>query len=305
MGRGKRPRSRSEELTEQTRAEARALSRKRRIEARRALRAQTRDLDLGARVRGFRHQARRLLEPVARPVTGLLSAVAPFITRSLLFVVQLLAAVITLIMALGQLLVTRILHLFGVSAAALAGWTRRKVTPRSTVAFVGAAAAVLLGASQFANYHGVAVDAPNYAGPVGSVAGAPLTGTETAGSAHLWLLLPVAFLALLFVIGAYRGDGRFAAGMVVCGIIGIAVALAIDLPQGLKTGRAGLAFYGAQAELLSGFWVEIAASAVLILCGCLLPVYSRDRAQSRRVRARRGRASHRDVEISPGLQAES
>ena len=168
-----------------------------------------------------------------------------------------------------------------------------------------AAAAAMLGASQFANFHGVAVDAPNYAGPVGNVAQAPLTATETAGSAHLWLLLPIAFLALLFVIGAYRGDGRFAAGMVVCGIIGIAVALAIDLPQGLQTGRAGLAFYGAQAELLSGFWVEIAASAVLILCGCLLPVYSRDGVRSRRGRARRRRASHRDVEISPGLQAES
>jgi hypothetical protein len=81
--------------------------------------------------------------------------------------------------------------------------------------------------------------------------------------------------------------------------------LAIDLPQGLKTGRAGLAFYGAEAQLLSGFWVEIAASAILILCGCLLPLYSRGHAGSRRRRTERRRASHRDVEIPPGLQAES
>jgi len=305
MGRRKKPRSREEELTARTRAEARALSRKRRIEARRALRAQTRDLQLGTRVRGFRDQARHLLRPLARPVTTLLSVIAPFISRSLLFAIQLLAAMITMIMALGQLVVTRILRVIGVSGGTVAAWTRRNVTPRSTVAFVGAAAAILLGVSQFANYHGVAVDAPNYAGPVGNVAHAPLTGTEAAGSAHLWVLLPVAILALLCVIAVYRGDGRFAAGMVVCGILGIAVALAIDLPQGLKTGRAGIAFYGAQAELLSGFWVEIAASAVLILCGCLLPVYSRGRARSPRGGATRSRASHRDVEMPPGLQAES
>jgi hypothetical protein len=115
----------------------------------------------------------------------------------------------------------------------------------------------------------------------------------------------VAAIALLCVVGAYRGSGRFAAGMVVCGIVGIAVAIAIDLPQGLKTGREGLAFYGADAELLSGFWVEIAASAVLILCGCLLPLYSRGVAGSRRKRPRRRRASHQDVEMPPGLQAES
>jgi hypothetical protein len=305
MMRRKQRRSRTEELTERTRAEARALSRKRRIEARRAMRAHTRDLDLGTRARGFGYEFRRRLRPVARPVTGTLSAVAPYITRGLLFVVQLIAAVITLIMALGQLVVTRILRLFGVSGAGVTTWVRRRVTPRATVAFVGAAAAILLGASQFANYHGVAVDAPNYAGPIGNVAQAPLTGTETAGSAHLWLLLPVAVVALICAVGASRGDRRFAAGMVVCGILGIAIALAIDLPQGLKTGTAGLAFYGAQAELLSGFWVEIAASAVLILCGCLLPFYSRGLAGSRRGRTRRNRPSHPDVEIPPGLQAES
>ena len=128
---------------------------------------------------------------------------------------------------------------------------------------------------------------------------------ESAGSAHLWVLLPVAALALLFVVGAFRGSGRFAAGMVVCGIVGIAVALAIDLPQGLDAGREGLAFYGADAQLLGGFWVEIMASATLILCGCLLPLYSRGLVPPRRRRARGRRTSHRDVEIPPGLQAES
>jgi hypothetical protein len=281
------------------------MSRKRRIEARRAMRAQTRNLDLGIRVRGVGYETRRRLRPVIRPVAALFSAVAPYITRGLLFVIQLFAAVIAAVMAVGQFVVSRILGFLGVSGATLAHWARRNVTPRSTVAFVGASAAVLLGVSQFTDYHGVAVDAPNYAGPVGNVAQAPLTGTETAGSAHLWLLLPVAAIALICVLGAYRGSGRFAAGMVVCGILGVSVALAVDLPQGLKTGREGLAFYGAEAQLLSGFWVEIAASAILILCGCLLPLYSRGYAGARRRRAQHNRASNRDVEIPPGLQAES
>jgi hypothetical protein len=300
-------RNRREELTERTRQEARALSRKRRIEARRALRAQTQALDVGVRVRGAGYETRRLLRPVFAPVAAIFTRIAPYITRSLLLVVKLIAALVALVLEFVQLVLRRLAALLGVLGLSVADWTRRHVTPRSTVAFVGAGAAVLLGGSQFADYHGVAVDAPNYAGPIGRVAEAPITGTETAGSAHLWILLPVAAVALLFVLGAYRGNGRLAAGMVICGVLGLAVALAIDLPHGLDVGRPGLAFYGAEAQLLGGFWVEVSSSATLILCGALLPLYSRTAARPRRRRRlRRGRASHRDVEgMPPGLQAES
>jgi hypothetical protein len=305
-------RERLEELTERTRREARALSRKRRIEARRearrALRAQTPGLDIGVRLRGAGYETRRLLRPVFAPVGAVLSAVAPFITRSLLFVIQLVGALVALLLALAQLVIGRLRTSLGVLGMTVADWTRRHVTPRGTVAFVGACAAVLLGAAQFADYHGVAVDAEAYSGPIGRTAPAPITGTETAGSAHLWVLLPVAAAALVFAVAAYLGSRRFAAGLVICGVLGLAVALAIDLPQGLETGREGLAFYGADPELLGGFWVEIASSATLILCGCLLPLYSRSSARPGRGRrgATRSRASHRDVgEIPPGLRAES
>jgi hypothetical protein len=114
------------------------------------------------------------------------------------------------------------------------------------------------------------------------------------------------------VFGAYRGSRRFAAGAVICGVIGLAVAFAVDLPQGLETGRAGLAFTGAEAQLLGGFWVEVFSSATLILCGCLLPLYSRGMSPGRKRRPRAGersqrtRASHQEIGgISPGLQAES
>jgi hypothetical protein len=299
-------RNRLEELTERTRAEARAISRKRRIEARRALRAETQGTEVGLRLRGAGYETRRLLRPVFAPVAAMLSWVAPYIARALLLVLQLLAGLIALILALGQLVISRLAGLLGVVAVTVTDWMRRHVTPRSTVAFVGAAAAVLLGVAQFSDYHGVAIDAPNYAGPIGRTAPAPITGTETAGSAHLWILLPVAAVALLLVPGAYRGNGRLAAGLVICGVLGLAIAVAIDLPQGLDTGREGLAFYGAEAQLLGGFWVEVAASATLILCGALLPLYAREVTRSRRRRDGRGsRTSHREVGgVPPGLQAE-
>jgi hypothetical protein len=217
---------------------------------------------------------------------------------------------IALILELARVGLRRLAAVLGVGWVTTMGWLRRHVTPRGTVALVAAAAAVLLGVAQFSDYHGVAVDAPNYAGEIGRTAPAPLTGTETAGSAHLWILLPVAAAALVFVLGAYRGNLRLAAGLVICGVLGLAVAIAIDLPQGLETGREGLAFYGADAELLGGFWVEIFASATLILCGFLLPLYTRDLARRRRRRgarrAARAQSSHPEVgDIEPGLQAGS
>jgi hypothetical protein len=87
------------------------------------------------------------------------------------------------------------------------------------------------------------------------------------------------------------------------------VALAIDLPRGLDAGRPGLAFSGSEAELLQGFWAEVAYSAVLVLCGGLLAHYSRGVAPARRGRSKRlaarDRVSRKDGGISPGLQTES
>jgi hypothetical protein len=96
----------------------------------------------------------------------------------------------------------------------------------------------------------------------------------------------------------------------ICGVVGLAVAIAVDLPQGLEVGRPGLAFTGTEAKLMEGFWAEVACSAVLILCGGLLAHYSRGVTRERR--ARRGtpggatrRTPHPEVGgIYPGLQAE-
>lgn len=286
MSRARRepPSSRAKELTERTRREGRELTRRRRAEARK-------------------------LRPVVAPVRGFIAWIAPRITGSLMFVIKLFAALLALLAELGAVVGSWVAKRTPALARATARGLERHVTPLSTVAFVGIAAAVGLGVSQFFDYHGVAVDAPNYAGEVGSTAPAPIVDTETAGSAHLWVLIPVAVAAVVLIIGAYRGDKRLAGAVAICGLLGLAVAIAIDLPQGLDAGRAGLAFSGSEAQLLQGFWAEVACSAVLMLCGGLLPLYSRGVTAEKRSGRRRagphGRMSREDGGISPGLQAGS
>jgi hypothetical protein len=298
--------SRREELTEMTRAQARAMSRRRRREARRAVRPER---DLGSRLTGAGRETGRRLRPLGAPVGGVFSRVGRPIARGLLFVVQLFAALIALVLEIGEIVIRSVGGVMISAALMVVEATRRHVNPRSTVAFVGVCAAVGLGVSQFFDYHGVAVDAPDYAGEIGAIAGVPIVDRQTAGSAHLWVLLPVAGLAAVLMIAAYRGRPRLAGAVAVCGLVGLAVAIAVDLPQGLEVGRPGLAFTGTEAKLLEGFWAEVACSAVLILCGGLLAHYSRGVSRERRRRGRSGgtmrQTPPREVEgIYPGLQAE-
>ncbi|HEY6771050.1 MAG TPA: hypothetical protein VI035_01225 [Solirubrobacterales bacterium] len=307
LGRRNRSGGRLDELTEQTRREARAMSRRRRRQARRAVRPEQ---ELGVRLRGAALETRRLLRPVGAPVAAFFSWIGRPVARSLLFAVQLIAALIAVVLAVGQIVVRFVGGSVLGATLIVVEATRRHVTPRSTVAFVGVAAAGGLGVSQFFGYHGVAVDAPNYAGEIGAIAGAPIVDRQTAGSAHLWILLPVAALAAVLILAAYQGRARLAAGVAICGLVGLAVAIAIDLPQGLEVGRAGLAFSGTEARLLQGFWAEVACSAVLILCGGLLGHYSRGMSRERRRRrsspeGATRRSPHPEAGgIYPGLQAE-
>jgi hypothetical protein len=278
--RRKRSSSRVKELTERTRREGRELSRRRRDETRK-------------------------LRPVFAPVTRFAGWIAPYIAGALMFVIKLLAALVALLAELGAVAGSWLVERSRAIATATARAAERHVTPLSTVAFVGIAAAVGLGVSQFFDYHGVAVDAPEYAGEVGNVAKVPIVGTETAGSAHLWVLIPVAIAAILLTIRAYRWNGPGAGGVAICGLLGLAVAVAIDLPQGLDAGRPGLSFSGSEAVLLEGFWAEVACSVTLMLCGGLLALYSRRVAPRRRRLRTPGRRRRKDGGISPGLQTET
>lgn len=148
------------------------------------------------------------------------------------------------------------------------------VTPARTVAVVTALAAVLIGVSQFVDYRGVAVGASAYEG-IESVAPAPQTDRTEAGSAHAYVLLPVAVLALVALALACAGRWRLGRAIALLGLVGIAVSLAVDVPKGLDEGMAQVAFQGAQAKLVEGFWVQLAGSAVLVVGGILLSRYLR------------------------------
>ena len=59
------------------------------------------------------------------------------------------------------------------------------------------------------------------------------------------------------------------------GIAAVAISLAVDAPKGLDEGAAAIAYEGATATLLKGFWMQIATGTVLIACGLMLPLYLR------------------------------
>ncbi len=167
----------------------------------------------------------------------------------------------------------------------------RYVTPERVLVAVTAAAAACLAYSQFVDYRGVEVGQPQYQ-QVSTIAPAPQTDRVLAGDAHAFVLVPLAAIALVIALVALI-SGRWRLGRLVSviGLIGIAISFAIDLPKGLDAGTAGTAFAGAKATLTNGFYAQLAASAVLVLCGWVLSINLRRRAGAAtgRRRARRRR----------------
>jgi len=168
----------------------------------------------------------------------------------------------------------------------------RVVTPPRAVAVVVLCAAVLLGVSQFVDYRGVGIGADLYRG-VEAVAPVPQTDREPAGSAHAYVLLAVAALAIGALALAVRGRWRLGRAVSLLGAVGIAVSLLIDVPKGLDEGTAALGFEGAKATLIEGFWVQLAASAVLLVTGVLLGRYVRAEGRLAAQRSRRARPAKR------------
>jgi hypothetical protein len=167
----------------------------------------------------------------------------------------------------------------------------RHVTPERVVVAVTAGAAACLAYSQFVNYRGVEVGQPQYVG-VSTIAPPPQEAQVHAGAAHAYVLLPLAAIAVaIAVVALITRRWQLARLVSVIGLIGIAISLAIDLPKGLDAGTAGQAFAGAKATLTKGFYAQLAASAVLVLCGWALAMNLRGpkTAKARRSRSRRRR----------------
>jgi hypothetical protein len=154
-------------------------------------------------------------------------------------------------------------------AARVAGRARAMLTLRRAICLMILAAAVCLLATQFVEYRAVEVGGPAYDGLPAS---APTKAARTAGSAHAYLLVPVALLAAALALAALRNERRRGLGRVVfgLGLLSLAVVLLVDLPAGLDAGVEASRFSGATAVLYDGFYAELAAAAGLMLGGALL-----------------------------------
>ena len=152
----------------------------------------------------------------------------------------------------------------------------RHVTPARAVAAVALVAIGALAASQWLDYRAVSVGNDAYSGTVGIVAPPPEVSSDIADHAHGWVMLPLgALIAFVALVLALTGRRRRAFALVPVGIAAIAISLAVDAPKGLDEGAAAIAYEGATATLLKGFWMQIATGTVLIACGLMLPLYLR------------------------------
>lgn len=173
-------------------------------------------------------------------------------------------------------------------------------TPRRAIGAVIVAAGACLIASQFLDYRGVEIGQPGYAG-LPDVAKPPTVDVRTAGEAHSYLLIPLGVLAAFLGAACIRRDRpRLALGAAGLGLVGIAVIVLVDLPQGLDAGAQTSRFAGASAVLDDGFYAELAAAGGLVLAGllyyarpCRIRINSSGRAASARRRRPRRRASSR------------
>lgn len=142
-------------------------------------------------------------------------------------------------------------------------------TERVFAALAAFACAALV-ASQFVHYSALEVGAQGYGGQIGRVAPTPIADPQDAGSAHAYALIPVAVVALALVGFTLLGRWRLGRLVALCGAIGIAVTLLIDLPSGLDGGRAGVSYADSDARLTEGFYAQLSASILLLLSGSLL-----------------------------------
>ncbi len=177
------------------------------------------------------------------------------------------------------------------------------LTPRRAIGVVIAGAGALLVVSQFLDYHGVQIGAPNYTGEA-LLTPPPTVDLQKAGEAHSYVLVPVGALAVLLGVAVTLRGGRIgrraAFGAIVLGTASLAVILLIDLPHGTDVGNLSSRFAGASAVLEKGFAAELAAAGGMVLGGllyyarpCLIRINSSGRAASARRRRPRRRASSR------------
>jgi hypothetical protein len=172
------------------------------------------------------------------------------------------------------------------------------LTPARGIAGVLVVAIGVLAASQFLDYREVRAGVPAYSGLEGIAPAPRIDGTEaTTGSAHAYLGLALAAVALILVVAAMLERWRLARLLLPVGLAVVAMTLLLDAPKGLDEGAVALRFEGAEARLLGPFWAQLFAGVVIAVCGPLLalnlgprrapPSRARSRALQRLPRAPR------------------
>jgi hypothetical protein len=161
----------------------------------------------------------------------------------------------------------------------------RQLTPARGLAVVALTATVTLGASQFRDYRGVEVGAPQYRA-VEAVAPAPQVDREAPRSAHGVAVFAIAVASLFAISFAVTRNWRLARLLLFLGAAAVLISLTIDVPKGLDEGPAGIQYQGAEAILLDGFWVQLWSGVTLAAVGPLLAVQLRAERGVRRARRR-------------------
>lgn len=175
------------------------------------------------------------------------------------------------------------------------------VTPRRALLGAAIGCAVLLGLSQFADYRGVSIGTEGYSPEISSVAPAPEVERSELGSAHSYLMLPAALIAIgVLLVAARSGRWQLCRLAALIGAIAIVVSLLIDRPAGLDEGTLVRDFTGVQARLLGGFWVQLVAGAGLIVSSLLLGAELRRTRSDRAPARRRPRRTRQGSAARPG-----
>lgn len=210
------------------------------------------------------------IRPLTRPLRAILARIAPSVARLVLLVAAVIGWVLSSIASTIEWTRGAVSERLIPAAGRGTGLASAAIDPVRTGAFSCLIAAGLLIGSQFLDYRGVAVGAPLYQGQIAVDAPAPVTATAVTGSAHLWLLIPVAIGAGILAVGILRGGGRnLAIAIAALGLITVAVALVVDLPKALDPVNA-LPYSDATTRLLGGFWAQLSAGIALVVSGVVL-----------------------------------
>lgn len=258
-GSSSRPRNKPV-LTERQRAEARRQRQKGRRHQ--AAKKDERGNLLSRGMRATGAEVQRTLLFLGRSVLSGLDYLRPvggIVVRALLAFVTLVASGIRLI---GRGIGIAV-HAIGQACLAL----DRLITPRRAIAVVAMAAAGLLVASQFVEYRATEIGQPGYVA-VETITHAPRVEQMTPVDSHSFLLLAAGLIAFAAAtISLFRNRRQAGIILAAAGGLTIIVALAIDLPKALDVSEAELSYAGVKAVLLSGFWLELGAGAVLAVTG--------------------------------------